>query len=111
MLNTLEHSQIPVGVVVYYKDGCPYCDAAREKLNVICEETPKEMLITTKMHEEFKRIKWSPTNKRQTTVPYIFCDGELIGGHDDLIHGDGIQKLQRKGFLKGDNRKRYFTAR
>ena len=104
-------------VVVYYKGNCGFCNTARQKLKSICRlGCVLEIPITTEMHENFKNIDWAApiqgrthsTSRRQQTVPYIFCDGELIGGCDDLMNGPGIEKLRSRGYLK-ESLKSYFT--
>lgn len=67
-------------IVVYTKAGCPYCVWAKE-------------LLAEKM-VGYKEVDMSGDEKQhyemylktgQKTVPYIYIEGKLIGGYDDLV--------------------------
>jgi glutaredoxin len=68
-------------VTIYTKTTCPYCVLAKNwftEHNIDYEE-----INFSKNPEKLKQFKLdNPTAK---TVPQIFVDNELIGGHDDLM--------------------------
>jgi len=67
--------------IVWSKDNCPYCVAAKalltemgipfEERNIQGDKWTKPMLLEVV--------------PRATTVPQIFIDGSLIGGHTELV--------------------------
>lgn len=75
-------------VLIYSKDPCPYCVAAKRFLtekNVAFEE--KDL---TNDPEEMLRLK-DETGWR--TFPMIFINGKLIGGYQDIKELDEQGKL------------------
>jgi glutaredoxin 3 len=67
-------------IEVYGKEGCAYCDRAKELL----EEAGKDysyldVVQDETLHEEMMRRV--PTAR---TVPQVFVDGQSIGGFDEL---------------------------
>ncbi len=66
-------------IVVYSKDPCPYCDAAKNLLQSL--ELPYEEIDLTGNMDEMDRIK-QETGWR--TMPVILIDGKLVGGYMDL---------------------------
>jgi glutaredoxin 3 len=76
-------------VVMYSKDPCPYCVAAKKFMQV--RDIAFEEIDLTGQQEEIDKIK------QQTgwqTVPIILIDGKLIGGFTDL------KKLEQEGKLE-----------
>lgn len=66
-------------VIVYSKEGCPYCRMAKELLaarHINFEEVRVD--LDTEKLDEMMRL----SNRR--TVPQIFINGQSIGGYDDL---------------------------
>jgi glutaredoxin 3 len=66
-------------VIVYTKDGCPYCRLAKELLTnrkVAFEEVRVD--LDEEKFAEMLRL----SNRR--TVPQIFINDQSIGGYDDL---------------------------
>jgi len=66
-------------IVMYSKDPCPYCVAAKNLLQSLSLEFQEVDL--TGRQDEIDRIK-SETGWR--TVPIIMINGELVGGYTDL---------------------------
>ena len=67
--------------VIYFKEECGFCTKARGKLKTIMKTESgnvHEILITPKIQETLK-VKYG-----QSTVPYIFCDNEFVGGAAEL---------------------------
>lgn len=66
-------------VIVFSKDSCQWCDGIKMflkrhqveflELNIEHNETAAEIAIS----QQFK------------TMPQVFADGKLIGGHDDTV--------------------------
>ena len=66
-------------IVMYSKDPCPFCDAAKNLLESLSLEFQE--IDLTDQQDEIDRIK------RETgwrTVPIIMINGELVGGYTDL---------------------------
>ena len=66
--------------VIWSKDMCPYCERAKVLLKqkgIQYEE--RKIGFGWNREQLFEAV---PTAK---TVPQIFLDGKLIGGHDDLV--------------------------
>ena len=75
-------------VVIYTKDVCPYCDAAKalmRKKGVAYEEID----VTG---DDAKRA-WLVETTGQRTVPQIFIDGTPYGGFTDVAALDRAGKL------------------
>jgi glutaredoxin 3 len=76
-------------VVMYSKDPCPYCVAAKRFLQA--RDIPFEEIDLTGQQEEIDKIK------KQTgwqTVPIILINDKLVGGFNDL------KKLEQEGQLE-----------
>ena len=67
-------------VVIYSKDYCPYCTAAKGLLD---EKGVEYKDIDVTNNEEALNEMLSKSEGR-TSVPEIFIDGRLIGGFDDM---------------------------
>lgn len=66
-------------IIIYSKDYCPYCKAAKALLDH--KELPfTEIEVSTNTDKLAEMVKLS----KRRTVPQIFIDGEHIGGYDDL---------------------------
>jgi glutaredoxin 3 len=76
-------------IVMYSKDPCPYCVAAKNFLNE--REIPFREIDLTGQQEEIDRIK-AETGWR--TVPIILINGELVGGFMDLKALEDQGKLE-----------------
>lgn len=68
-------------IIVYTKNQCPYCDAAKELLdwnNLNYIEKPIELCITD------KRISMNLENNYES--PIIYIDDEYLGGYQELVN-------------------------
>lgn len=66
-------------VIIYSKDYCPYCKAAKALLDH--KALPfTEIEVSTNTDKLAEMVKLS----KRRTVPQIFIDGNHIGGYDDL---------------------------
>ena len=66
--------------LVWSKDMCPYCDRAKALLKQKDIEFEERKIGSGWTKEQL--LESVPTAR---TVPQIFLDGKLIGGHDDLV--------------------------
>ena len=76
-------------VIIYTKDGCPYCTRAKgllESKGISYEEIDVG-------NDPEKRLMLAEKSNGRKTVPQIFISGEHIGGCDDLISLDHLGKL------------------
>jgi glutaredoxin 3 len=67
-------------IIIYTKQGCPYCIAAKALLNKKGASFTEHDLTT---HPDL-RATMIDQAKGRTTVPQIFINGQHIGGNDDL---------------------------
>ena len=67
-------------VIIYSKDYCPYCTAAKRILQARGIEYKE---IDVQVHPE--KMAEMVTRSQRRTVPQIFFGDEHIGGHDDLV--------------------------
>ena len=75
---------------IYTKSWCPYSTRAKALLNK--KGVPyTEIDVTTDRERELEMIKRSGAH----TVPQIFIDDQLIGGHDDLVGLETTGQLDR----------------
>lgn len=74
---------------------CPYCIAAKNVLKSKGLEY-SEIRIDT---DFAKRDEMLERSGGRRTVPQIFINGELVGGHDDLVAADRSGRLAQ---LLGD---------
>jgi len=66
---------------MYVKDGCPYCDKARD---IILKELKTSLhLIDITEQKDLQELIIADTN--QKTVPVIYLGSEFIGGCDALV--------------------------
>lgn len=75
-------------ILLYIREGCFYCKLAKELLQ---EKSLHYETIELSNNEELYTKLVNTTG--QTTVPYIFIDGQFIGGYSDL------QKLNEENKL------------
>lgn len=76
-------------VVIYTRDWCGYCDAARRLLQ--SKNVPfEEINLTGKPAEREELVEMAGG---QTTVPQIFIDDAHVGGCDDLYALDHAGRL------------------
>ncbi len=68
---------------------CPYCVAAKSVLRAKGLEY-SEIRIDT---DPAKRDEMLTRSGGRRTVPQIFINGELVGGHDDLVAADRSGRL------------------
>ena len=67
---------------MYVKDGCPYCDKARDL--VLNDLRASLHLVNVTNQQDLRELIITDTG--QKTVPAIFLGSEFIGGCDDLIN-------------------------
>jgi glutaredoxin 3 len=76
-------------VVIYSKDYCPYCDAAK---NLFIQKGVKYAEIDVGVDQaEYQTMLKRAAPRR--TVPQIFIDGKGVGGFDDIRALDQVGKL------------------
>ncbi len=68
-------------VIIYGKDNCPHCVTAQK----LCMSNNMTM-VYKKLHKDFNDDKVSELveQTRHRTFPFIFLDGEFIGGAKEL---------------------------
>lgn len=76
-------------VILYSKDYCPYCDAAK---NLFTQKgvSYKEIDVGVDQNEYQTMLKRAAPRR---TVPQIFIDGVSVGGFDDIRALDQAGKL------------------
>lgn len=82
-------------IEMYTTAICPYCIAAKNVLKSKGLEY-SEIRIDT---DFAKRDEMLERSGGRRTVPQIFINGELVGGHDDLVAADRSGRLAQ---LLGD---------
>ncbi len=96
-MSTLPKHPNQAEVIIYSKDYCPYCVAAKN----LC--TQKGVGFTEidvgKDALEYEEMLKRASPRR--TVPQIFVDGQGIGGFDDMKKLDTEGKLEAILFPKG----------
>jgi len=68
-----------MSVIVYTRDLCGYCDAAKNLLRTMNVRFDEAKIGTDVTREELLEV--APT---ATTVPQIVINQKVIGGYDDL---------------------------
>ncbi|MDP2802740.1 MAG: glutaredoxin 3 [Phreatobacter sp.] len=76
-------------IVVYTKDYCPYCHAAKELLR---KKGAAFTEVDIQKHPD-RRAEMIQKAGGRTTVPQIFIGGKHVGGCDDIHALDGAGKL------------------
>ena len=76
-------------VVIYTKDYCPYCHAAKE---LLASKGAAFTEIDLMKHPE-RRGEMIDKAGGRTTVPQIFIGGRHVGGSDDIYALDDACKL------------------
>ena len=66
---------------MYIKDGCPYCDKARDL--VLNELKASLHLINVSNDPDLRKLIIKETG--QKTVPVVYIGDEFVGGCDDLF--------------------------
>lgn len=84
-------------VIVYSKDICPYCDAAK---NLFSQRGVVYKEIDVGVDPEQLKIMLEKAAPRRT-VPQIFIADEAVGGFDDLKALDEAGGLEAKIFPEG----------
>jgi glutaredoxin 3 len=77
-------------VVVYSKDDCPYCEAAKRLLEGK-GVTFKEINVS----KDPKLLDAVIQKTGHRTVPQIFINDQFVGGHQELDRLDGSGELDR----------------
>jgi glutaredoxin 3 len=90
--STNEEPQLPlrtdIKVMLYFKSGCIYCDKAKALLK--SRRIPYEAVELTNNKDLIIKLIGQTG---QNTVPYVFVNGEFIGGYKDLRDLDEAGKL------------------
>lgn len=76
-------------IEMYTTAICPYCMAAKSVLRAKGLDY-SEIRIDT---DAAKRDEMLTRSGGRRTVPQIFINGELVGGHDDLVAADRSGRL------------------
>jgi glutaredoxin 3 len=76
-------------IVVYTKDYCPYCHAAKELLR---KKGAAFTEVDIQKHPD-RRAEMIQKAGGRTTVPQIFIGGKHVGGCDDIHALDSAGKL------------------
>ena len=76
-------------IIVYTKDYCPYCHAAKELLR---KKGAAFTEVDIQKHPD-RRAEMIQKAGGRTTVPQIFIGGQHVGGCDDIHALDGAGKL------------------
>ena len=76
------------GFIVYTTNHCGWCTRAKKLLNDN-GITYTEVEVTSENSKELAKLiseaRGTKMSELHLTVPQIFFDGVLIGGHDDLV--------------------------
>ncbi len=84
-------------VIVYSKDYCPYCVAAK---NLLTQKGVGYVEIDVgKDQEQYQEMLAKAAPRK--TVPQIFIQGQGVGGFDDIKKLDTEGKLETLIFPKG----------
>ncbi len=75
-------------IVIYSKDYCPYCVAAKNLFNK--KGVQFEEIFMDDKPDEYQALK---ERTGMMTVPQIFINDELIGGYQELAALDRANKL------------------
>jgi glutaredoxin 3 len=84
-------------ILVYTKDYCPYCVAAKNLLNQ--KGVGYQEIDVTNDPQQFQEMLTKAAPRR--TVPQIFIGGRGIGGFDDMKALDGKGELEGLLFPSG----------
>ena len=76
-------------IIVYTKDYCPYCHAAKDLLR---KKGAAFTEVDIQKHPE-RRAEMIQKSGGRSTVPQIFIGGTHVGGCDDIHALDGAGKL------------------
>jgi len=76
-------------IIVYTKDYCPYCHAAKELLR---KKGAAFTEVDIQKHPD-RRAEMIQKAGGRTTVPQIFIGGQHVGGCDDIHALDSAGKL------------------
>ena len=76
-------------IIVYTKDYCPYCHAAKDLLR---KKGAAFTEVDIQKHPE-RRAEMIQKAGGRSTVPQIFIGGTHVGGCDDIHALDGAGKL------------------
>lgn len=77
--------------IIFYREGCPYCDRARDKLRTsevkykaydINKDIGGKNVLLKALTDHKDEINFDTTH---TTVPIVFYNKIFIGGSDKLI--------------------------
>lgn len=77
-------------IVIYTKDWCGYCRAAKQVLQQLKLEF-EEVDVT---HDQVRYEEMLSRSEGRYTVPQIFIDGKGIGGYTELM--DMVQQAQQQ---------------
>ena len=75
-------------VVLWYRDGCPFCDKALAWINQYVPSAEKNKILSMQEKMDF----YNKHNVR--TLPQIYVDDVHIGGWTDLYNSDFRKSLE-----------------
>jgi glutaredoxin 3 len=96
MSNSLPKHPQQADIVIYSKDYCPYCVAAK---NLLTQKGVGFDEIDLSQQPELRDEMIKKAGGR-TTVPQIFIGSQHVGGFDDLKALDTAKKLDSILFIK-----------
>lgn len=89
--NIMKNDNLPSkdGIYIYIKPECPYCVNAKNLLNEKSVQFIEvDISNNNDLHKKLKAI----TNQH-STVPYIFINGQFIGGYSQLLDLNNNKQL------------------
>ena len=81
-------------IKIVSKPGCLYCDQAKEFLNELGLAFETEHLDPNDDATYKERRGQLVATTQSKTFPFIFVDGEYLGGFQDLVMAHGSGRLQ-----------------
>ena len=82
-------------ILLYTKDTCKYCILAKELL--VKNSIPYEFIELSNNRELHQKIAYQTS---QNTVPYVYINGEFIGGYKNLLELEESGKLYIESELR-----------
>ena len=79
-----------IGVLIYSKDYCPYCTAAKELF-----KSKKVSFKEINISKDPKALDEVKKRAQHQTVPQIFINGKFLGGYDEVKALDDEGKLDQ----------------
>ncbi len=87
----IEHNK----VVVFSKEGCPFCEKAENLLNSFQVAVHEVQLLGGQAVEDAAELQHAIKSKyNHETFPSIFISGKFIGGNSELVELNQQNKLK-----------------